>query len=119
MEIKDKIAKQAETVGKSAEEYEKTIDPRQVDYIKNDVIITKLFDFLKANNDMTYSDGTEKEKAEEKADEKAEKAEKKTVAKKTTTKSAAAKTTESAEKKPAAKKCGTKKAAAAKEADAE
>lgn len=78
-EIKAKIAEQAESVGKSAEEYEKTIDPRQVDYIKNDIIITKLFDFLKANNEMTYSDGTE-EAAETTAKKPAAK---KTAAKKT------------------------------------
>ena len=78
-EIKAKIAEQAESVGKSAEEYEKTIDPRQVDYIRNDIIITKLFDFLKANNEMTYSDGTEEE-----AETPAKKpAAKKTAAKKT------------------------------------
>ena len=118
-EVKEKIAKQAESVGKSAEEYEKTMDPRQVDYIKNDIAVTKLFDFLKANNDMTYSDGTATEKTDEKAEEKAEKSEKKPAAKKTTTKSAAAKTAEGAEKKPAARKCGAKKAAAAKETDAE
>lgn len=135
-EVKEKIAKQAESVGKSAEEYEKTMDPRQVDYIKNDIIVTKLFDFLKANNEMTYSDGTATEKTEEKedkADEKTEKSEKKPAAKKATTKSAAAKTAktvktaktataeaeEGAEKKPAARKCGAKKAAAAKESDAE
>ena len=65
-EVKEKIAKQAESVGKSAEEYEKTMDPRQADYIKNDIIVTKLFDFLKANNEMTYSDGTATEKKKKK-----------------------------------------------------
>ena len=47
-----KIAAQAASVDKSAEEYKKTMDPRQIDYLKNDVIITKLFDYLKANNEM-------------------------------------------------------------------
>ena len=32
------------------------MDPRQLDYIKNDVIITKMFDFLKANNELFAED---------------------------------------------------------------
>ena len=32
------------------------MDPRQLDYIRNDVIITKLFDLLKANNEL-YTEG--------------------------------------------------------------
>ena len=51
-EVDAKIAEQAASVEKSAEEYKKTMDPRQIDYLRNDVIITKLFDFLKANNEM-------------------------------------------------------------------
>lgn len=51
-EVDEKIAAQAASIEKDAEEYKKTIDPRQVDYIRNDIIITKLFDFLKANNEM-------------------------------------------------------------------
>ncbi len=51
-EIDAKIAAQAASVEKSAEEYKKGMDPRQIDYIRNDIIITKLFDFLKANNEM-------------------------------------------------------------------
>lgn len=54
-EIDSKIAEQAASVEKDAEEYKKGMDPRQIDYIKNDIIITKLFDFLKANNEM-YSE---------------------------------------------------------------
>ena len=109
-EIKAKIAEQAESVGKSAEEYEKTIDPRQVDYIRNDIIITKLFDFLKANNEMTYSDGTE---------EAAETAEKKPAAKKTAAKKTvkAAETEEKTEKKPAAKKTAAAKKPAEEKAE--
>ena len=51
-EVEEKIAAQAASVDKSAEDYKKTMDPRQIDYLKNDIIITKLFDFLKANNEM-------------------------------------------------------------------
>ena len=64
-------------------------DPRQVEYIKNDIIVTKLFAFLEANNEMYTEEA------------------KKPAAKKTT-----AGTTE---KKPAAKKTTTKKPAADKE----
>lgn len=52
-EMEAKIAEQAASVGKEAAEYKKNIDPRQVEYIANDIIITKLFDFLKANNNLT------------------------------------------------------------------
>ena len=51
-EVEAKVAEQAASVDKSAEEYKKGMDPRQYDYIKSDIIITKLFDFLKANNEM-------------------------------------------------------------------
>lgn len=51
-EVEAKIAEQAESVGKAAEEYKKNMDPRQLSYIESDIIITKLFDFLKANNDL-------------------------------------------------------------------
>ncbi len=51
-ELDAKIEEQAKSVGKTLEEYKKTIDPRQVEYITNDIIITKMFDFLKANNEL-------------------------------------------------------------------
>lgn len=51
-EIDEKVAQQAASVGKTAEEYKKSIDPRQVEYIANDIVITKLFEFLMANNTM-------------------------------------------------------------------
>lgn len=51
-EIDAKIEEQAKSVGKEAEEYKKTMDPRQKEYIENDIKITKLFDFLQANNEM-------------------------------------------------------------------
>ena len=51
-EINEKIAAQAASVEKSVEDYKAGMDPRQIDYIRNDIIITKLFDFLKANNEM-------------------------------------------------------------------
>ena len=51
-EVEAKIAEQAKSVEKTAEEYKKSMDPRQYDYIRNDIIITKLFDFLSANNKL-------------------------------------------------------------------
>ena len=55
-EVDAQIAKQAAEVNKTAEEYKKNMDPRQFDYISSDIIITKLFDFLKANNEMYLED---------------------------------------------------------------
>lgn len=55
-EIDEKIAEQAKSVGKEAEEYKKTMDPRQFEYIESDIKVTKLFDFLRANNEMVKSE---------------------------------------------------------------
>ena len=51
-EVDAQIAKQAAEVNKTVEEYKKNMDPRQFDYISSDIVITKLFNFLKANNEM-------------------------------------------------------------------
>ena len=55
-EINAKVAEQAVSVGKETEEYKKNMDPRQFDYIASDIVITKLFNFLKANNEMYKED---------------------------------------------------------------
>ena len=55
-EVDAKVAEQAASVNKTAEEYKKNMDPRQFDYIRSDIVITKLFDFLKANNEMYKED---------------------------------------------------------------
>ncbi len=55
-EIEEKIAEQAKSVGKEPEEYKKTMDPRQRMYIESDIKVTKLFDFLQANNEMTVEE---------------------------------------------------------------
>ncbi len=52
-EIAQKIAEQAASVGKDAAAYEQGMDPRQRAYIENDIKVTKLFDYLTANNEMT------------------------------------------------------------------
>ncbi len=55
-EINEKVAEQAASVGKATEEYKKNMDPRQFDYIASDIVLTKLFNFLKANNEMYKED---------------------------------------------------------------
>ena len=59
-EIDAKVAEQAASVGKEAEEYRKTMDPRQMEYIEGDIKVTKLFDYLQANNEMTLVKPEEK-----------------------------------------------------------
>ncbi|MBO5240004.1 MAG: trigger factor [Clostridia bacterium] len=51
-EVDAKVAEQAASVNKTAEEYKKNMDPRQFDYIRSDIVLTKLFKFLKENNEM-------------------------------------------------------------------
>ena len=51
-DIDAKIAEQATSVGKSAEEYKKTVNEKQISYIENGIIIDKLFKFLKENNEI-------------------------------------------------------------------
>lgn len=51
-EVEAKVAEQAASVEKTTEEYKKGMDPRQFDYISSDIVITKLFNFLKENNEM-------------------------------------------------------------------
>lgn len=80
-EIEEKLSEQAKSVEKTLEEYKKSVDPRQIEYISNDIVITKLFKFLEDNNDMYVED---KEKTEEKAAKAKKPAAKKTAAKKTT-----------------------------------
>ncbi|MDE7329519.1 MAG: hypothetical protein K2N30_00225, partial [Clostridia bacterium] len=87
-EVEAKIAEQAASVEKSAEEYKKNMDPRQLDYIRNDIIITKLFDLLKANNEL-YTEG--EAPAKKTAAKKAADGEKPATAKKTTAKKTAKK----------------------------
>ena len=55
-EVNEKVADQAKSVEKDVEEYKKNMDPRQFNYIRSDIVITKLFNFLKANNEMYKED---------------------------------------------------------------
>ena len=97
-DIDAKIEEMAKAAGKELEEYKKNVDEAQREYIANDVTVTKLFDFLKANNELTAD-------AEEKPA-------KKPAAKKTAAKKAEAEGEEKPAKKPAAKKTAAKKAEA-------
>ena len=51
-EVDAKVAEQAASVGKETEEYKKNMDPRQLEYIEGDIKVTKLFEYLQANNEM-------------------------------------------------------------------
>ncbi len=55
-EVSAKVAEQAASIGKETEEYKKNMDPRQFDYIRSDIVVTKLFDMLKVNNEMYKED---------------------------------------------------------------
>ena len=55
-EIDEKVAEQAKSVDKSVEDYKKSMNPRQLEYIANDIVITKLFDFLAKNNELYIED---------------------------------------------------------------
>lgn len=98
-DIDAKLEEFAKAAGKTLEEYKKDVDASQREYIANDIVINKLFDFLKANNNMT-AEPIEKPAA------------KKPAAKKTTKKAEAEGEEKPAAKKPAAKKTTAQKPAA-------
>ena len=101
-EIDAKVEEQAKSVEKSVEEYKKSMNPRQLDYIANDIVITKLFDFLKANNEL-YSDAEPADKP------KKEKAPAKKASKEPVKEEAPAEDEDDPEKKGAGKKAPTVK----------
>lgn len=108
-EVDAKLEEYAKATGKTLEEYNKSVDASQREYIANDIVINKLFEFLKANNEMTGS--AEKPAAKKPAAKKTTTAEgeKKPAAKKTAAKKPTAPTDG---EKPAAKKTTAKKPAA-------
>lgn len=118
-EIDAKIEERAGKVNKTVEEYKKDAGDSQREYLENEIIIDKLFRFLRENNNLT-ADASEEEAAAPKKPA----AKKASGAKKTTTgaKKAAAGTEEAAgeAKAPAAKKPASRaKKPAAKPEDAE
>lgn len=91
-ELDAELARIAESAGKSVEEYRKGVDERQLSYIKNDLLMKKLIEFLKANNTFEVKKAEKKTAAKKPAAKKAENGEetaaapKKTAAKKSTAK---------------------------------
>ena len=65
-EVEAKVAEQAKSVDKGVEEYKKTMDPRQFEYISNEIVIDKLFKFLTENNEFVAA-GKKTEKAKKTA----------------------------------------------------
>lgn len=82
------MTKVAENSGKTLEEYKKGVDPRQLTYMKNDILTKKIIEFLKANNTFEV-----KKPAAKKSTKKAATGETKTEAKKTAAKKTTAKST--------------------------
>lgn len=97
-DVEKRIEEMAADTNMAVPEYKKHMQAKQMDYVKNDVIVKKLFDYLKANNTIT----TKKEGAA-----------KKSTATKSATKSAATKSTtaKSTTKKTSTAKTATKKTA--------
>ncbi len=113
-EIDAKLEEFAKAADKTLEEYKKDVDEAQREYIANDIVINKLFDFLKANNNLTAKaeEAPAKKPAAKKSTAKKAEGEeapaKKPAAKKSTAKKAEGE--EAPAKKPAAKKSTAKKA---------
>ena len=95
-ELDAELARIAESAGKSVEEYRKGVDDRQLSYIKNDLLMKKLIEFLQANNTFEVKKAEKKTAAKKPAAKKAENGEEKAAAPKKTAakKSTAKKTTE-------------------------
>ena len=49
-EVEKRVEEMATAQGKPVPDVKKNINARQLDYIKNDIIIKKFFDFLKTSN---------------------------------------------------------------------
>lgn len=97
-DVEKRIEEMAADTNMAVPEYKKHMQAKQMDYVKNDVIVKKLFDYLKANNTIT----TKKEGAA-----------KKSTATKSATKNSATKSTtaKSTTKKTSTAKTATKKTA--------
>ena len=74
-EIEAKLEELAKAAGKSLEEYKKDVTDSQREYLANDIVVNKLFDFLKENNDLAVAEEKPADAQEEKKEEGAEKAE--------------------------------------------
>ena len=49
-DVKERVAEMAKAQGKEVPDIEKNMNARQLDYIKNEIVIKKFFDFLKNSN---------------------------------------------------------------------
>jgi len=63
-EIDEKLFKRADNLKKSLEEYKKGINERELDYITNEIIMDKLIEWLKKNNEFVYNNNVEQPKSE-------------------------------------------------------
>ena len=52
MTLPPKIEEMAKAQGKKAPDLKKDMAARQLDYVKNEIIVKKLFDFLKSANEI-------------------------------------------------------------------
>lgn len=64
-EVDEALAKMAESVKKTPEEYKKTVSPQQLNYIKSDILMKKLLDFLMENNTFEKKESKKKAAASE------------------------------------------------------
>ena len=51
-DVEARVAEMAKAQNKPAPDVKKNINARQLDYIKNEIVIKKFFDFLKTNNEI-------------------------------------------------------------------
>lgn len=66
-DVDAEMAKVAENAGKTLEEYKKSVDDRQLSYMKNDILMKKLVEFLKANNEFVAKKPAAKKSSAKKA----------------------------------------------------
>ena len=84
-DVDEALEKMAETAKKSLEDYKKGVSAQQINYIKSDILMKKLLDFLAENNVFEKKEIAKKETKKSAAKtETAEKTEKKETKKKTT-----------------------------------
>ena len=84
-DVDEALEKMAETAKKSLEDYKKGVSAQQINYIKSDILMKKLLDFLAENNVFEKKETAKKETKKSAAKtETAEKTEKKETKKKTT-----------------------------------
>ena len=71
-EIDAKLEELAKAANKTLEEYKKDVTESQREYLANDIVVNKLFDFLKANNTLTVAEEKPAEEVKGEQEPKAE-----------------------------------------------